>query len=152
MDIKYLLSEFEGRISRKSFWIGILAIIVVALALSFVLNLIFSPTLAQLLGFVILVYPASAIYTKRLHDRNKPTMPWLAILLAPSLLMTVMQFIGVGFETYTVNDQVVNAPTGMVGLAILTITILVGLWALVELGFLKGTKGSNDFGPDPLSE
>jgi uncharacterized membrane protein YhaH (DUF805 family) len=29
---------------------------------------------------------------------------------------------------------------------------LIGpLWVLLELGFLRGTKGSNRFGPDPLS-
>jgi uncharacterized membrane protein YhaH (DUF805 family) len=29
---------------------------------------------------------------------------------------------------------------------------IVGLWALVECGFLKGTSGANRFGPDPLKE
>lgn len=27
---------------------------------------------------------------------------------------------------------------------------IIGFWALVELGFLKGTDGPNRFGPDPL--
>jgi uncharacterized membrane protein YhaH (DUF805 family) len=28
--------------------------------------------------------------------------------------------------------------------------VLVDLWALIELGFLRGTRGPNRFGPDPL--
>jgi uncharacterized membrane protein YhaH (DUF805 family) len=27
----------------------------------------------------------------------------------------------------------------------------VSIWALVELGFLRGTSGPNRFGPDPLT-
>jgi uncharacterized membrane protein YhaH (DUF805 family) len=27
---------------------------------------------------------------------------------------------------------------------------LVSLWALIELGFLRGTVGDNRYGPDPL--
>jgi uncharacterized membrane protein YhaH (DUF805 family) len=30
------------------------------------------------------------------------------------------------------------------------IPIVGGLWSLVECGFLKGTDGPNQFGPDPL--
>jgi uncharacterized membrane protein YhaH (DUF805 family) len=27
----------------------------------------------------------------------------------------------------------------------------ISIWALVELGFLRGTSGPNDYGPDPLA-
>ena len=30
------------------------------------------------------------------------------------------------------------------------IPIIGGLWILIELGFLKGTYGSNQYGPDPV--
>jgi uncharacterized membrane protein YhaH (DUF805 family) len=29
---------------------------------------------------------------------------------------------------------------------------LIGIWALIENGFLRGTQGPNRFGPDPLAE
>lgn len=33
----------------------------------------------------------------------------------------------------------------------LNITVMgVGIWALVELGMLKGTTGANEYGPDPI--
>ena len=28
---------------------------------------------------------------------------------------------------------------------------LIGIWALIENGFLRGTSGQNRFGPDPLA-
>ena len=28
--------------------------------------------------------------------------------------------------------------------------LIVGIWYLIELGFLRGTVGSNEYGPDPL--
>jgi uncharacterized membrane protein YhaH (DUF805 family) len=30
------------------------------------------------------------------------------------------------------------------------VPIIGGLWALIETGFLEGTKGDNQYGPDPL--
>ena len=27
---------------------------------------------------------------------------------------------------------------------------VIGLWSLIELGLLRGVKGSNNYGPDPL--
>ena len=30
------------------------------------------------------------------------------------------------------------------------VPIIGGLWLLIELGFLKGTDGDNQYGPDPL--
>lgn len=31
------------------------------------------------------------------------------------------------------------------------VPIIGGLWALIETGFLEGTKGDNEYGPDPLA-
>ncbi len=29
---------------------------------------------------------------------------------------------------------------------------IVGFWYLIEIGFLRGTTGDNDYGPDPLGQ
>lgn len=34
---------------------------------------------------------------------------------------------------------------------IVLIPLIGQLWALIELGFLRGTEGANRFGPDPLA-
>jgi len=31
------------------------------------------------------------------------------------------------------------------------VPVIGGLWALIETGFLEGTKGDNTYGPDPLA-
>ncbi|MGE3873090.1 MAG: hypothetical protein AB7F74_09050 [Parvibaculaceae bacterium] len=31
-------------------------------------------------------------------------------------------------------------------------SLVVGIWALIELGILKGTDGPNRHGPDPLAK
>jgi uncharacterized membrane protein YhaH (DUF805 family) len=31
------------------------------------------------------------------------------------------------------------------------VPLIGGLWALIETGFLEGTKGDNQYGPDPLA-
>jgi uncharacterized membrane protein YhaH (DUF805 family) len=36
------------------------------------------------------------------------------------------------------------------GLIFSLASLAVSLWALVELGFLRGTAGPNRYGPDPL--
>lgn len=34
---------------------------------------------------------------------------------------------------------------------LLIIPVVGGLWALIDLGILKGTDGPNEYGPDPLA-
>lgn len=38
-----------------------------------------------------------------------------------------------------------------IGIALAVINLIVAAWFLVELGFLKGTDGDNDYGPNPLT-
>jgi uncharacterized membrane protein YhaH (DUF805 family) len=84
---------------------------------------------------IFVLWSSLAIGCKRLHDRNKSAV-WLVLFwLAPSVLYTIGQSIGVNGA---------GAFVALVGAAI-------AVWGLVEIGFLKGTSGPNDFGPDPLS-
>ena len=39
-----------------------------------------------------------------------------------------------------------NALDYILGIA----TLVVSIWFLIELGFLRGTQGPNQYGPDPL--
>jgi uncharacterized membrane protein YhaH (DUF805 family) len=38
-----------------------------------------------------------------------------------------------------------------VWILIIFVPVIGGLWYLIECGFLRGTVGPNDYGPDPLS-
>jgi len=152
MNLTHLLTNFHGRIPRKQFWLGVVCLIALAIALIFILGAILPASIASIVGSLIVLYPAAAIYAKRLQDRNKPITPWLWILLVPGIIYSIMSVVGIGFSEMQVpGEGPVMVPSGMLGYLASFIVFAVGLWALVELGFLKGTDGPNDFGPDPTN-
>jgi uncharacterized membrane protein YhaH (DUF805 family) len=137
---QYLLTDVDGRISRKSYWIGALTLIVVGLSLVAVGYSTGGQALAIILGLVVL-YPSFALNVKRGHDRDRPT--WLvALFFAILIAMAVLQLLGL--------VQTEDGPT-TIYLAIIIIAFLFGLYLLIELGFLRGTAGPNKYGPDPLA-
>lgn len=165
-----LFTSFDGRISRKSYWLGILGIVVVSFVIIFLLGTILGlggavPHFLPLLISLILLYPATAITIKRLHDRNKAAMPWIVIFFGPGLLSSVMQGLQIDYTVLDVGQMMGdNSMRGMFGMggteilipgsiaiAVSVLSLVVGIWALVELGFLKGTSGENSYGPDPLA-
>jgi len=40
--------------------------------------------------------------------------------------------------------------TGGIGMVVSIIFLIYAIYMLVQLGFLKGTAGPNNYGPDPL--
>jgi uncharacterized membrane protein YhaH (DUF805 family) len=38
-----------------------------------------------------------------------------------------------------------------IDLLFIGIDIVIGVWFVVDLGILRGTKGTNKYGPDPLA-
>lgn len=125
MDWKYLLTSFEGRISRQPFWLSVLALFIAQWIIMIILGMVFGysmmggmdPAMASsgmapiVIVSLLFLYPALAVYTKRWHDRGKSGW-WTLILLVPLI----------GF-----------------------------IWFLVECGFLRGTEGPNQYGNDPLA-
>jgi uncharacterized membrane protein YhaH (DUF805 family) len=122
MNWGYLFTSMEGRISRKTFWIGVVVLIIISVIAEILDGLLHIPRILSsdtsagigvISGIVslILIYPGIALSGKRWHDRNKSAW-WILIGIVP--------FIG-------------------------------WLWSLIETGFLRGTAGANRFGPDPLA-
>lgn len=132
-----LFTSLEGRIPRKTFWLGFIVLIIVTWILELILFAIFGVsmmggmdpnatpeaaaaaaqeamskmTLPLIILFLLLLWPSICLYAKRWHDRDKSGW-WSLIGLIP---------------------------------------IIGGLWMLIELGFLRGTDGPNRFGPDPIA-
>ena len=105
--------------------------------------------LVSLIVTVIFAYPATAVMVKRLNDRDRPN--WLvAVFWAPTILILLAQLLGVGATMQEIGGQTVMVPT-TIGWIVNLLTLVVGIWALVELGILKGTPGPNRHGPDPLA-
>lgn len=86
IDFKYLFTSYEGRISRRPFWIAVAIMFALAIVLSIassILAAIFAP-LAYIVTLVSIasIYPACAVYAKRWHDRGKSGW-WTLICLIP---------------------------------------------------------------------
>jgi hypothetical protein len=75
-----------------------------------------------------------AVVIKRLHDRDKSAGWLLLFVLVPLILQTIAYYTG------AVEFKII------LGLA----CFFIGIWFLVELGFLRGTAGPNRYGLDPL--
>lgn len=82
MDWKYLFLSFEGRIGRKSFWMGVLAMFVVNVLASIVDNILGGTGVIALIVSLALIYPSIALSAKRWHDRDKSAW-WILIALVP---------------------------------------------------------------------
>lgn len=144
MSLLQLLFGFKGRIGRLQFWMAglIQFVALVGLVWFTVVNVFMSGQLSQmpaavlflLLGMLVLIWSGSAIYTKRLHDRNKGAI-WLLAVYVPAVLPTLTLFLG---------D---SAPISPVLASILS--IISSLWILIELGCLRGTDGPNRFDTTP---
>lgn len=154
MNYKYLFTSFDGRIGRREYWLGLLLLIIASFVLIGVLGLtlgFFLPiAVVSFVGSLIIFYPAIALSMKRLHDRDKAAKPWAYIFFGPGMVMQLMRIFGIGFITVEFGGEMVVMPAnGLVGLMSIAAG-LISLWAIIELGFLKGTNGENKFGPDPL--
>jgi uncharacterized membrane protein YhaH (DUF805 family) len=93
---------------------------------------------ASFLAAILVAFAAAvstcAVGVRRLHDRNKSGI-WLVLLYGVPALVWLLPC-----------DLLDEAPALL--LTIANAAVLV--WQMVELGFLRGTIGANDYGPDPL--
>jgi uncharacterized membrane protein YhaH (DUF805 family) len=140
MDWIYLFSSFEGRISRKTFWIGIAVLIVAELAAYLVAQALQGDRLSAIVDLAF-IYPEFAIAVKRAHDRDLPI--WILIVFfggeAVLDLLTVLELTG-GSDQPSLLSLFIAVPFTV---------LLVAL--LIELGFRRGTIGPNQYGPDPVA-
>jgi uncharacterized membrane protein YhaH (DUF805 family) len=85
--------------------------------------------------FIFSLWILTAATIKRLHDRDKAGW-WIAVFCIAPLLLG--NFADVYSESYAAD-------------LLALIAIVLNLWGVIELVFLKGTNGPNRFGPDPLA-
>ena len=149
--ILFLLFSFSGRISRGGFWLGLLLIGVLAfVGMAVVQPEIFDleletpppPSFAANVWGLMLLVPSMAITIKRLNDRNWPN--WLGFLV---FLAVLPLYIGPFFGLFWDFE---NPTTFEVAVSILIIAL--GIFLLVDNGFLRGDHGDNRYGPDPLAK
>lgn len=153
MNLGHALFSLDGRIGRKTYWISSAILAIVAVPLVFLAVTIFiddaggldalnrSLAWLSLATFAIFGYFMVSISGKRLHDRNKSA--WLLVLyMVPVILDPIYTLAGIGGTPQ--NPDALRVGTTL-------IAAIIAIWFFIELGFLKGTAGSNQYGDDPLA-
>ena len=104
----------------------------------------------SLVIFLIFLYPSAALAIKRRHDKDNAGLDvWIYFGLTALLLLA--QALGLFMSATPIPGSEISIPTPSLPLVILQIVVgIYGIYLLVVLGFLKGTTGPNQYGPDPL--
>jgi len=143
MDVGQLFFGFNGRINRARYWIAVVTYAVIALVLGVLTYMAGHGTAIEsasgMIGVVMLISSIAA-GVKRLHDRNKSGWYMLLFYLAPAVLLLAGRMFGTG----TAEASTAETVLGLIALALM-------LWAIVELGCLRGTIGNNAYGADPIA-
>ena len=137
-----LLFGFKGRINRAKFWLAaliyavfFLAVVGITMSMSSSLDALFG---AGLIAYIPLIVSGIAVGIKRLHDRDKSGW-WLLLFYVGPLFINMAGVYGLGAEESTLSQ------------ILLYVSFAINIWAIVELGFLRGTIGNNQYGGDPLA-
>ncbi|UDG81001.1 hypothetical protein GFV14_00499 [Candidatus Hartigia pinicola] len=74
--------SFKGRIGRRPFWAGIALYCILMMTILLFYNTFSLPNFVVIVIFIFLLYPLTAIFTKRLHDRGKSGGWFFLVILA----------------------------------------------------------------------
>jgi uncharacterized membrane protein YhaH (DUF805 family) len=169
MDYKWFLFSFKGRINRAKYWLaaliilcwmivlllilatlarvfgiygGPLAINIVRISASIQLADDDAPSKVSLLPQLVTIPLTllfgccyAAVSIKRLHDRNKSGWWMVPFIVATGVYGQFADRLGGSYAA------------AVLGFAV----FILSIWGFVEMYFLKGTRGPNRFGPDPLA-
>ena len=149
-----LLFSYQGRINRAKYWTAVLIYLAISIVIAAVGFIMLGNSILELaddaaddgvivgllskgIGFFLLVLViyiplvVSSVFVgiKRLHDRDKSGWWLLVFYLLPTVL---------------------NELSGISSL-LAFVSVAITIWAIVELGCLRGTQGPNKYGPDPLA-
>ena len=130
MTLQQWCFSYRGRLGRRDFWIWQIVWLVTMTALFTLAGNALLDTQTAAFCVVFLLWPASAVLVKRLHDRNK--RGYWALLLVAAWIMLAGNWgvLGAGWH---------------IGLGrFLPTFILLGM--LLELGLLSGSAGENRYG------
>jgi uncharacterized membrane protein YhaH (DUF805 family) len=146
---EYLFSP-RGRINRAKYWLFVLVSIAIMVVLIAIMSVVWAGRLYDsrggagfpggamiVVGIVYLALVIVGIFVgiKRLHDRDKSGWWLLVFYLAPMVLSWISAILS----------------RNGIGIVLALASFAISIWALVELGCLRGTVGPNRYGPDPLS-
>jgi uncharacterized membrane protein YhaH (DUF805 family) len=147
MNLGSIYTGFEGRIGRLQFWVATILVILIILAILFASLWIVGENDLTVIRFnrliitLVFLYPLLAVWVKRLHDRGRPGY-MVVVFLVPWLLHQTTNLLGITGEPLLFSS---------IDLLFIGIDIVIGVWFVVDLGILRGAKGANKYGLDPLA-
>jgi len=127
-----LFTSFDGRIGRQQWWLGIIALLVVEWIVLIVLGMLFGTSMVTTM------------------DPNNPEAAAQAVgAMSLPMIIVGLVFLWPALALYAKrwHDRGKSGWWTLIGF----IPIIGWIWILVELGFLAGTEGPNQYGPDPLA-
>ena len=134
---KSLLLSPDGRISRLTYWLSMLSIIVTGALVGFV------PIIGPLLGLALL-WPFACIGSKRMHDMGRSAWPIgaLAVLSAFVGATTVIAGALAPSSAHLLSVVVLSGLTAGLG----AVTALAGLVVMVWIGLAASDPETNRYG------
>ncbi len=137
---RYLMLSFEGRIGRAAFWIAGIALTFISVSGQYMALMLDGEKLAAIV-WLLFLYPTLAITIKRLHDRDRPNAT-IIMLYGPAFALTLLDMLDID-----------TGDDGMSLSALLQLMVMASsLWLFIDLGCLRGTRGPNAHGPDPVAK
>jgi uncharacterized membrane protein YhaH (DUF805 family) len=143
-DMFEFLFGASGRINRAKYWRSTLLFAVAGLMTAVILFTAAGIAAPIFIVMVVLVLVpwllwGLSITTERLHDRDKSAWWLMLFYLVPGVLGQLAKSVWFAGAAGTVLHYIL-------ALSAFALTI----WGFVEIGCLRGTAGSNTYGPDPL--
>jgi uncharacterized membrane protein YhaH (DUF805 family) len=153
----HLLFGFSGRINRAKWWLTVLVSIIISVVAA-IIGAAAGETASNvisLIAFIPQFWISLAAGVKRLHDLNR-TGAWLVLFYIGPVILIIFFFIVAGVDVAAAlmsGDSLDNATIariGLIGGVVFLLIFILGIWALIWFGCLRGTVGPNQYGPDPL--
>jgi uncharacterized membrane protein YhaH (DUF805 family) len=157
MKLIRFFANFEGRIPRRTFWLANIAVfivdVVVATIAAATAEVVAGETAGYVTMYIVTVaffYPQFVIALKRAHDLNmldRTIYAWYIALIVDYVVIRLTLWAWNHYDQ-NVYSLVALAFVLMFITAVGVVTIVL----LIELGFRRGTRGPNRYGPDPLAK
>ena len=148
-DLLEFLFGASGRINRARYWRSLLIFGVAGLFVGVILLTAAGLAAPLFIVMVVIIFLpwlmwGFAIHTERLHDRDKSAW-WLLVFYG---LPAVLGHLGNHLENAV---WFAGAAGTLLQYLLALAAFALSIWGFVEIGCLRGSDGSNKYGPDPLA-
>jgi uncharacterized membrane protein YhaH (DUF805 family) len=156
---RFLFSPY-GRISRKTYWLnwtlpyfGIMIFVTILDFAMFPIDPVRGepPPVFQGIASLFFLWPSLAVTTKRLHDRGMTGWWNVAPLLAVMIVASMAHY----YYSMQLRSPEGLSPDGQMpvplGIALAVAGAWLFLYPAINVLFLRGQQGANEYGQDPLA-